>query len=313
MTKHPSRRFFWLAALTVLIGGAGVLVFATHQETGGTQTVRQCTTPPSAPIALPAGSFEMGTHAIYPEEGPPQQVTIGALDIDPTEVTNQQFAAFVAATGYVTDAEKIQPGFGQAGGAVFVVPTPANPSWWQFVVGAHWRQPEGPDSSITGKDHYPVVQISYPDAQAYAAWAGRRLPSEAEWEYAAKAGSTSTYVWGDERAHNDQEMANSWQGTFPLYNSRADGHELRAPVGCFPANEFGLYDMIGNVWEWTATPFPGQAPSVQEISYTLKGGSFLCAPNFCQRYRASARQAQEARFPTNHIGFRTVATLPARR
>lgn len=278
------------------------------------QQVAECTSPTAQantqPIALPAGQFTMGEKAIYPEEGPPRSVRVAAFDIDPTEVTNQQFGAFIAATGYVTDAEKNQPGFNVPGGAVFTVPTPNNPSWWRFVEGANWRHPEGPDSSIDGKAFEPVVQISYRDAEAYASWAGRRLPSEAEWEYAAKGGSTTTFVWGEERNPDGKEMANSWQGAFPIHNSVRDKFERRAPVGCFPANGFGLYDMIGNVWEWTQTVYqPNHQPSM-ETSYAIKGGSFLCAPNFCQRYRAPARQAQEGSFSTNHIGFRTVASRP---
>ena len=150
----------------------------------------------------------------------------------------------------------------------------------------------------------PVVQVSYRDAQAYAAWAGRRLPNETEWEYAANGGAETIYVWGDERAPDGAEMANTWQGSFPIQNAEADGYAKRAPVGCYPANEFGLYDMIGNVWEWTDSK---ASQNGAEAVYTIKGGSFLCAPNYCRRYRAAARQAQEAGLPTSHIGFRTVS------
>ena len=190
---------------------------------------------------------------------------------------------------------------------MFRPPTLENPSWWHFVEGANWRIPEGPEipiSTAKTRPHEPVVQVSFNDARAYAAWAGRRLPNETEWEYAANAGADTKYVWGDERAPGGVEMANTWQGTFPIQNTQADGYAKRSPVGCFPANAFGLYDMIGNVWEWTDTV---AAQTELETVYTIKGGSFLCAPNFCRRYRAAARQAQEAGLPTSHIGFRTVS------
>ena len=175
---------------------------------------------------------------------------------------------------------------------------------WQFVEGASWRHPEGPNSTIEDRDNDPVVQISLRDAKAYAAWAKRRLPTDAEWEYAAKAGAETLYVWGEEKAPGGKEQANTWQGAFPLTNSKKDGYLRRAPVGCYEPNGFGLYDMIGNVWEWTDTPYENNSEAPQ---YVIKGGSFLCAPNYCRRYRASAMQPQDADFTTNHIGFRTVS------
>jgi len=270
----------------------------------------------SKPVSLEGGSVTLGTPQIYPEEFT-RIASLAPFDIDRTEVTNAQFAKFVDATGYVTTAEKPQAGFDKAGGAVFTLPSPANPNWWRFVEGANWRQPEGPDSNITGRDNEPVVQVSLIDAQAYAAWAGRALPTEAQWEYAARAGAETLYVWGEERAPGGEERANTWQGAFPVQNNKADGFELRAPVGCFPQNAFGLYDMIGNVWEWTVSPYtqsPQDLESLDDVpsdtrfkDYTIKGGSFLCAPNYCARYRAPARQSQERDFSTNHIGFRTVS------
>jgi formylglycine-generating enzyme required for sulfatase activity len=271
------------------------------------QAHADCVAPEMAPQKLQAGQFIMGAHPAYQEEGPPKRVSVAAFSIDATEVTNAQFARFVAATGYVSDAEKPQAGFGVAGAVVFRMPSVTNPSWWHFVEGANWRHPEGPQSSIKGRANEPVVQVSFNDAQAYAAWAGRRLPSEAEWEYAAAGGAETIYVWGDTRTKDEEEMANTWQGSFPIHNSAADGFTARAPVGCFPPNDFALYDMIGNVWEWTDSDFIGAPDSLTgDKIYTIKGGSFLCAPNFCRRYRAAARQAQEAGLPTNHIGFRTV-------
>ncbi len=256
-------------------------------------------------IALAGGTFVMGANPLYSEEGAPRSVAVAAFDVDATEITNAQFARFVAETGYVTDAEKIQPGFHAPGGAVFRMPTAENPNWWQFVEGAQWRHPEGPRSSIEDKENEPVVQVSYNDARAYAAWAQRRLPTEAEWEYAAAAGAQTTYIWGEARAPKQQEMANTWQGHFPIENTMRDGFAMRAPVGCYPPNAFGLYDMIGNVWEWTDSPVETRQGGTAH--YRIKGGSFLCAPNYCRRYRAAARESQEAGLPTNHIGFRTVA------
>jgi len=251
-------------------------------------------------VRLDGGSSSIGSNIAYPEERPEQKVTLGSFEMEASEVTNKQFSTFVEETGYITDAEKPQPGFDAPGGAVFVAPSATSPSWWRFVEGANWRHPEGPDTTIEGRDMDPVVQVTLNDARAYADWAGRRLPTESEWEYAAKAGAETLYTWGDERAPYGKEKANTWQGAFPIQNSSADGFELRAPIGCFEPNAFGLYDMIGNVWEWTDTAWGnGQ-------SHIIKGGSFLCAENFCRRYRASAKQPQEANFSTNHIGFRTV-------
>ena len=253
-----------------------------------------------APVRLDGGTVSIGSNVAYPEERPERRVKVGSFEIDAVEVTNAQFSIFVEETGYVTDAEKPQPGFDVPGGAVFSSPNTGNTSWWQFVEEASWQHPEGPGSTIEGRGTSPVVQVTLNDAKAYANWAGRRLPTEVEWEYAAKAGANSLYIWGDERAPGGQEKANTWQGAFPIENTKDDGFGSRAPVGCFQPNAFGLYDMIGNVWEWTDTAWG------DEKSQVIKGGSFLCAKNFCRRYRASARQAQEENFSTNHIGFRTV-------
>jgi len=252
------------------------------------------------PVRMEGGQTLMGSDSAYSEERPQRNVQLAAFEIDASEVTNGQFAKFVKETGFITEAEKTQAGFDAPGGAVFSVPTASNPSWWRFVEGANWKHPEGPNSTIKGRELEPVVQVTLNDARAYANWAGRRLPIEEEWEFAAKAGSNSLYVWGNERAPDGQEKANTWQGAFPIQNTSADRFGARAPIGCFEPNAFGLYDMIGNVWEWTETEWDdGQ-------SHVIKGGSFLCAENYCRRYRASARQPQEANLSTNHIGFRTV-------
>ncbi len=280
-------------------------------EVGSVETLLGfCDPPPSDRVKIKAATFQMGGD-LYPEEGPVREVSVRAFDIDRTEVTNAQFADFVEATSYVTDAEKAQPGFDVDGGAVFMQPTEEFPSWWRFIEGADWRHPEGPDSSIEGKAQYPVVQVSYNDAKAYADWAGRRLPTEVEWEYAAGAGATTNFVWGDEKTPGGKEQANTWQGNFPLENTAEDGHTGQAPVGCYPPNNFGLYDMIGNVWEWTDTVFQAGNPGVEggEPIHVIKGGSFLCADNYCRRYRSAARQPQEVGLPTNHVGFRTVGDI----
>jgi formylglycine-generating enzyme required for sulfatase activity len=286
-------------------------------------------------VDLPGGSFRMGSTSFYPEEAPIHTVTVGAFAVERHPVTNAQFAEFVAATGYVTVAEQpidpaVYPG-ADAGdlcpGAMVFRPT-AGPvdlrdwrQWWDWVPGANWRHPFGPDSDIADRGDHPVVQVAYPDAAAYARWAERRLPTEAEWEYAARGGSTGTYSWGDEAQPDGQLMANTWQGSFPYRNDGALGWAGTSPVGTFPPNGFGLFDMIGNVWEWTATEFsahhrldqPPKAcctpsgPPDPSVSQTLKGGSHLCAPEYCHRYRPAARSPQSQDTATTHIGFRCVA------
>ena len=290
---------FHLAFALIIIGGCEQSNAPLGQGENPSPLAHCLKTVPS-PVRVEGGTALIGSNQAYPEERPQRNVNLSSFEIDASEVTNKQFSDFVSATGYVTEAEKPQPGFDVPGGAVFTPPSANNPSWWRFKKGANWKHPEGPESSIKGRALEPVVQVTLEDARAYAKWAGRRLPNEAEWEFAAKAGAESLYVWGEELAPEGQQQANSWQGSFPVQNTAADGFKSRAPIGCFEPNDFGLYDMIGNVWEWTDTEWgDGQ-------SHTIKGGSFLCAQNYCQRYRASARQPHEANFSTNHIGFRTV-------
>ena len=284
-------------------------------------------------VPVPAGSFRMGSTSFYPEEAPIHTATVNAFGIERHPVTNAQFAEFVDATGYVTVAEKpldpaLYPGVAEADllpGALVFRPT-AGPvdlrdwrQWWDWAGGANWRHPFGQGSDVAGRDDHPVVQVAYPDAAAYAAWAGRRLPTEAEWEYAARAGSTTTYAWGDEPTVGGALMANTWQGRFPYRNDGANGWVGTSPVGAFPPNGWGLLDMIGNVWEWTTTPFsayplpppqnsccPPPADPDPGVSQTLKGGSHLCAPEYCHRYRPAARSPQSQDSSTTHIGFRCV-------
>ncbi len=298
-------------------------------------------------VAIPAGTFFMGSDDFYPEEAPVRQVRVDSFRIDPHPVTNRQFAAFVAATGHRTLAEiapdpRDYPGMAadmaQPGSSVFRAPTRMHDRadhghWWRFTFGADWRHPAGPDSSLDGLDDHPVVHIAHADAAAYASWAGKALPTEAEWEYAARGGlDRAAYAWGDELAPEGRMLANYWQGTFPVENHLTDGWAGTSPVGSFPANGHGLYDMIGNVWEWTddwfaphgagparsccvpANPRGGgkagsydpATPDTRIGRKVLKGGSHLCAENYCRRYRPAARHAQPIDTGTTHIGFRCV-------
>ena len=263
-----------------------------------------------AMVWIPGGTFTMGENPDYPEEGPPREVAVKGFWMDAHEVTNAQFAAFVKATGYVTMAERAPPALPgappemlQPGSAVFRAPTPDDRAWWRWVPGAQWRHPAGAGTGIAGQERVPVVQIAYEDAQAYAAWAGKQIPDEAQWEYAARAGAPALPEPVDGEG---KPQANYWQGAFPAKDLGTDGFTGRAPVGCFAANAFGLHDMIGNVWEWTATS--GRRADAGEPVGVIKGGSFLCAANYCARYRPAARQFQERGLGTDHIGFRLIDT-----
>ncbi|MBO9544768.1 formylglycine-generating enzyme family protein [Caulobacter sp.] len=291
-------------------------------------------------VRLAGGDFLMGAAPLRPEEGPPQAVKVAPFWIDRTEVTNAAFARFVEATGYRTVAERpLDPArYAQLTAAqrrpaslVFVGAKAArsdDPSqWWQVVPGADWRHPAGPGSNIRGKDAWPVVHIAWADAMAYARWLGRDLPTEAEWEYAARGGLVGKrYAWGDQPQDEAHPKANTWQGPFPAEDLGTDGYKASpAPVGCYPPNGFGLVDMAGNVWEWTKDWFrPGlEAPEVVETGgppqaraldpdepntpkHVVKGGSFLCTDDFCFRYRPAARTPGPPDTGASHVGFRTV-------
>ncbi|WP_437577189.1 formylglycine-generating enzyme family protein [Sorangium sp. So ce887] len=266
-------------------------------------------------VHFDGGTYTPGTLRGYAEERPRGEVTVEPFWLDRTEVTNAQFGAFVAATGYVTTAER------SGGGAVLRVPEReelgARPdALWRYVSGATWRHPEGPGSSAA--PNAPVVQVTYEDALAYARWIGRRLPTEAEWEFAARAGLDDAALQRAPVDPGGRPTANFWQGDFPLEDRADDGFHGRAPVGCFPANAYGLYDLIGNVWEWTSDEYhdvqssscaalPPARAATAEVQGVIKGGSFLCAPSFCARYRATARHPQDRSMSTMHLGFRTTA------
>jgi len=296
---------------------------------------------------VPGGSFWMGSAGFYPEERPVHRVRVDGFWMDARPVTVEEFGRFVKATGYVTVAERpldpaAYPGADRAllvpGSLVFRrTPGPVDlrdyRSWWTYVPGACWRRPDGPGSSCRGRERHPVTQVACPDAEAYAAWAGKELPAEAEWEYAARGGlDGAVYPWGDEPAPGGRPMANTWQGQFPWQNLLTDGYAGTSPAGSFPANGYGLYDMAGNVWEWTvgyftprhraaatapccpppgprASPPPGSmtpGPGPRLPRKVIKGGSYLCAPSYCLRYRPAARQGEAIDTATCHLGFRCV-------
>ena len=301
---------------------------------------------------IPGGTFRMGSADFYPEERPVHRVTVDGFWMDRHPVTVEAFRRFVKATGYVTVAERpLDPADYPEADAALLVPgslvfsRPAGPvnlrdyrNWWSYVPGADWRHPSGPASGDRGRERHPVTHIVYEDAAAYAAWAGKELPTEAEWEYAARGGlDGAVFAWGDEFAPGGRMMANTWQGEFPWQNLLTDGYEGTSPVGTFPANGYGLFDMTGNVWEWTADTFsprhpadadhacciprnprvtashqvrPASEPGSHLPRRVIKGGSHLCAPNYCLRYRPAARQAQAIDSATSHLGFRCIVRAP---
>jgi formylglycine-generating enzyme len=299
-------------------------------------------------VWIPGGVFRMGSDHHYPEEAPAHRVSVDGFWIDCTPVTNRHFKAFVKATGYVTTAEvspnpKDYPGALPemicAGSLVFTPPPRAAyprdwSRWWTLMKGADWRHPSGPKSNINVLDNHPVVHVSVEDARAYAKWAGKSLPTEAEWEFAARGGlDGEEFAWGDAFTPGGRHMANTWQGNFPLQNLCDDGYERTSPVSAFPPNGYGVYDMIGNVWEWTddwwsskhesdvpktccipenprggseSQSFDPALPDIRIPRKVLKGGSHLCAPNYCRRYRPAARHAESVDTSTSHVGFRCV-------
>lgn len=286
---------------------------------------------------IPGGTFRMGSDDFYAEEAPAHDATVEGFFIERHPVTVRQFRRFVEETGYVTVAERepdpalypgVDPELLRPGSAVFhqtdgPVPLDDPLQWWRYVPGACWRHPRGPGSDVRGLDRHPVTHVAYEDALAYAAWAGRALPTEAEWERAARGGlEGAVFAWGDDEQPGGRLMANTWQGAFPWQNLKANGYEGTSPVGAFPPNGYGLYDMTGNVWEWTADPWTAshrerarpccatpraaaeQAGPIPER--VIKGGSHLCAPEYCLRYRPSARHPQAEDSATSHLGFRCV-------
>ncbi len=299
-----------------------------------------------AMVSLPGGVFVMGSDDHYPEERPAHRVRVGAFRIDPYPVTNREFARFVEATGHLTLAERpadpadypdADPALLQPASVVFARPPgPVGRAdhfqWWRYVPGADWRHPQGPGSSLAGLDEHPVVHVGHGDAMAYAAWAGKHLPTEAEWEFAARGGLAGTeFAWGDAFTPDGRHMANTWQGEFPWQDLAEDGYSGTSPVGRYAPNGYGLFDLIGNVWEWTDDWYqqhdrlPGKpcctldnprggarehsldprggAPVPRKVT---KGGSHLCAPSYCRRYRPAARMAQPIDTATCHVGFRCV-------
>ncbi len=297
---------------------------------------------------VPGGPFQMGSNDFYPEERPVHRVAVDGFWMDEHPVTNAEFRRFVETTGYITIAERppdpkdypgVDPAFLVPGSLVFRRPPRRvnlrdHRAWWAYVPGASWRHPEGPESTVDDRVDHPVVHIAYEDTRAYADWAGKSLPTEAEWEFAARGGlENAAFVWGDEFAPQGKLLANTWQGEFPWQNLRSDGYEGTSPVHSFPANGYGLYDMAGNVWEWTSDFFrrrhaeesvkpccTPRNPRVERYDPThashlpdahiprrvVKGGSYLCAPNYCLRYRPAARQGEAVETSTSHIGFRCI-------
>ena len=277
-------------------------------------------------VWIPGGTFRMGSDRHYPDEAPTHRVTVDGFWMDRTPVTNRQFREFMAATGYRTVADIASRSL------VFVQPRKPvdlrdGTQWWEYRCGADWQHPLGHNSSIAGCDDHPVVHVAHQDAEAYAAWAGESLPTEAEWEYAARGGlEGAEFGWGNVFLPNGRYMANTWQGAFPHQNLRHDGYERTSPVTAFPPNGYALYDMIGNVWEWTADWYTSKhriesraseqdshdprEPALRIPRKVVKGGSHLCAPNYSLRYRPAARHGQAIDTPTSDIGFRCVVRKP---
>ncbi len=299
-------------------------------------------------VWIPGGTYSMGSNDHYPEERPVHKVTVDGFWIDRYPVTNERFTRFIETTGHITWAEippdpRHYPGALPhmlfAGSLVFVRPSgPVDRrnigNWWTLMRSADWLHPQGPSTSIDGREQHPVVHVTYSDAEAFAKWEGKTLPTEAEWEFAARGGlDGATYAWGETLTPDGRHMANTWQGEFPWENCQEDGYEGTSPVGSYPPNGYGLFDMIGNVWEWTsdwyvprhadegASPccapknprgpreidsYDPHQPTVRIPRKVIKGGSHLCAPNYCRRYRPAARFPEPIDTSTSHLGFRCI-------
>jgi formylglycine-generating enzyme len=307
--------------------------------------------PPIGMIWIPGGTFLMGSDRHYPEEAPAHEVRVCGFWMDRCTVTNREFCRFVEATGHVTLAERAANSADYPGArSELLVPSSIvfkkpprgtglgdHYRWWTYVAGADWRHPRGPKTSLRGLEDHPVVHVAFEDVEAYARWVGKELPTEAEWELAARGGlDGAEYVWGDELTPGGKHMANTWQGEFPWQNLMQDGYAWTAPVGSFPANGYGLHDMAGNVWQWTADwyqehsqiknacctienprgglreqSYDPRAPEIKIARKVMKGGSYLCAPNYCQRYRPAARLSQPMDTSTCHLGFRCIVRAAA--
>ena len=353
-----------LSAATFLVAGLLLLIAALRvaspdssqrqsadQASASGETGRTPEKGPEGMVWIPAGSFVMGTEqTMFPDEFPPHRIRLDGFWMDRTEVTNRQFAEFVEATGYVTLAEKppeirsVKPG--SAADSLAILPEFDTPgsicslplesraqidprkgaySWWQYVAGADWKHPEGPESSLEGRMDHPVVHVSWLDAAAYCEWAGKELPTEAQWEYAARGGESGrSYPWGDQLTPRGEWRGNIWQGEFPVQDTGEDGFSGTAPVGSFPANKWGLVDLSGNVWEWCHDYYqpdyysysPAVNPRGPESSHdpqepgiikrVQRGGSFMCSDQYCVGYRVSARMKGEEDSGAFHTGFRCV-------
>jgi formylglycine-generating enzyme required for sulfatase activity len=327
--------------------GSEVIIPLAADKTSAFPSRQQPEAPPYGEMVwIPGGLFRMGSECHYPEEAPVRKVDVDGFWMDKTPVTNSEFRRFVEETGYVTVAEQV-PAAAQypgakaemlvAGSTVFKKPRQPvdlgnHYNWWHWIPGADWRHPTGPQSSLKGRAQHPVVHVARADVEAYTRWIGKQLPTEAEWEFAARGGlDGAEYAWGDEMTPGGKHMANTWQGDFPYRNLLSDGYEGTSPVGIYPANGYGLYDIIGNIWEWTTDWYAGQhvapkscctvtnprgaelqqsydpqQPGIQIPRKVIKGGSHLCAPNYCRRYRPAARMAQAIDTGTCHVGFRCI-------
>ncbi|MFT4653956.1 MAG: sulfatase modifying factor 1 [Patiriisocius sp.] len=333
-----TKRILIMGSIVLLLAFFGYQLLNTQIfDTKQVQASKTCLVPTGMAF-VKGGDFTMGAGAVYPEEMPAIQMVVQDFYMDRHEVTNFQFAEFIEATGYITMAQRVPNAIDYPdipaelltpGSAVFVklsqaVEASTFLNWWHFTEGANWKNPLGPNSNIMTKENFPVIHIAYDDALAYAQWKGHRLPTEAEYEYASRGGlEGAKYETGSTLLNNGKYIANTWQGLFPFTDTAKDGYVGLAPVACYPPNHFGIHDLIGNVWEWTQSVYyprhfdPSQLPlNLPAKGYdekqpgiavgVIKGGSYLCAEDFCMRYRPAARHAQDTGLGTSHIGFRTV-------